>query len=164
MPPADPAGLDSRSAGEPATGSAPPAANIPRSIAAMRQWLASEHMDFPELALENGAGLSRKERISPQHLAELLRHASRSRYAAELEASLPILGMDGTMKKRFKDNEIAGYAHIKTGMLEGVKSIAGYVNTHSGKQWVVVFLINHPNASRSQPAQDALIEWLQKWH
>ena len=142
----------------------PPAASIPRSIAAMRQWLASEHMEFPELVLENGAGLSRKERISPQHLAELLQHASRSRYAAELEASLPILGMDGTMKKRFKDNEIAGYAHIKTGMLEGVKSIAGYVKTHSGKQWVVVFLINHPNASLSQPAQDALVEWLQKWH
>jgi serine-type D-Ala-D-Ala carboxypeptidase/endopeptidase (penicillin-binding protein 4) len=142
----------------------PPAASITRSIAAMRQWLASEDMEFPELVLENGAGLSRKERISPQHLAELLRHASRSRYAAELEASLPILGMDGTMKKRFKDNEIAGYAHIKTGMLEGVKSIAGYVKTHSGKQWVMVFLINHPNASLSQPAQDALIEWLQKWH
>ena len=142
----------------------PPAASIQRSIAAMRLWLASEHMDFPELALENGAGLSRKERISPQHLAELLQHASRSRYAAELEASLPILGMDGTMKKRFKDNEIAGYAHIKTGMLDGIKSIAGYVKTHSGTQWVVVFLINHPNASQSQPAQDALIEWLQKWH
>jgi D-alanyl-D-alanine carboxypeptidase/D-alanyl-D-alanine-endopeptidase (penicillin-binding protein 4) len=142
----------------------PPAASIPRSIAAMRQWLASEHMEFPELVLENGAGLSRKERISPQHLAELLQHASHSRYAAELEASLPILGMDGTMKKRFKDNEIAGYAHIKTGMLEGVKSIAGYVKTHSGKEWVVVFLINHPNAFLSQPAQDALIEWLQKWH
>jgi D-alanyl-D-alanine carboxypeptidase/D-alanyl-D-alanine-endopeptidase (penicillin-binding protein 4) len=142
----------------------PPAASIPRSIVAMRLWLKSEHMDFPELVLENGAGLSRKERISPQHLAELLRHASHSRYAAEFEASLPILGMDGTMTKRFKDNEIAGYAHIKTGMLQGVKSIAGYVNTHSGNQWTVVFLVNHRNASLSQPAQDALIEWLQKWH
>jgi D-alanyl-D-alanine carboxypeptidase/D-alanyl-D-alanine-endopeptidase (penicillin-binding protein 4) len=139
-----------------------PAANIPRSIAALRQWLTREQMEFPELVLENGAGLSRKERISAQHLAELLRHAASSRYAAELEASLPILGMDGTMKKRFKDNEIAGYAHIKTGMLEGVKSIAGYVKSHSGKQWVVVFVINHTNASLAQPAQDALIEWLQK--
>jgi len=142
----------------------PPAASIPRSIAAMRKWLASENMKFPELVLENGAGLSRKERISPQHLADLLRHASRSRYAAEMEASLPILGMDGTMKKRFRDNGIAGYAHIKTGMLDGVKSIAGYVKTHGGSEWVVVFLVNHPNASLSQPAQDALIEWLQKLH
>jgi D-alanyl-D-alanine carboxypeptidase/D-alanyl-D-alanine-endopeptidase (penicillin-binding protein 4) len=146
------------------TGNAPEAASIPRSTAALRQWLTREQMEFPELVLENGAGLSRKERISAQHLAELLQHAARSRYAAELEASLPILGMDGTMKKRFKDNDIAGYAHIKSGMLEGVKSIAGYVKSHSGKQWVVVFVINHPNASRAQPAQDALIEWLQKWN
>ena len=145
-------------------GNAPEAASIPRSTAALRQWMAREQMESPELVLENGAGLSRKERISVQHLAELLQHAARSRYAAELEASLPILGMDGTMKKRFKDNDIAGYAHIKSGMLEGVKSIAGYVKSHSGKQWVVVFVINHPNASRAQPAQDALIEWLQKWN
>lgn len=144
--------------------SAIPAANIPRSIAALSKWLAREQMEFPELVLENGAGLSRKERISVQHLAELLRHAASSRYAAELEASLPILGMDGTMKKRFKGSEIAGYAHIKTGMLEGVKSNAGYVKSQSGKQWVVVFVINHPNASLAQPAQDALIEWLQKGH
>jgi len=138
------------------------AASIPRSAAAVREWLEHEQMDFPELVLENGAGLSRKERISALHLAEILQRASHSRYAAELEASLPILGMDGTMKKRFKDTGIAGYAHIKTGMLEGVKSIAGYVKSHSGKQWIVVFFINHPNASLAQSAQDALIEWLQR--
>lgn len=149
---------DSRPAAAPAVHSA----SIPRSVAAMREWLASERMEFPELVLENGAGLSRKERISPQHLAELLQHASRSRYAAELEASLPILGIDGTLRKRFKDNQISGYAHIKTGLLEGVKSMAGYVNSHSGKRWAVVFIINHPNAHLAQPAQDALIEWLQK--
>ena len=137
-------------------------ANIARSTAAMRQWLNNQQLQFPELVLENGAGLSRKERISAQHLAELLQRATNSPFNAELEASLPILGMDGTVKKRFKDNEIAGYAHLKTGSLEGVKSIAGYVKAHSGKQWIVVFIVNHPNAALAQPAQDALIEWLQK--
>jgi D-alanyl-D-alanine carboxypeptidase/D-alanyl-D-alanine-endopeptidase (penicillin-binding protein 4) len=112
--------------------------------------------------LENGAGLSRRERISAQHLADLLRLASDSPFSAELEASLPILGMDGTVKKRFRDSDIAGYAHLKTGSLEGVKSIAGYVKAHSGKQWIVVFIVNHPKAALAQPAQDALIEWLQK--
>ena len=155
---------DTRPLGGLGAGSYPPAANIAHSTAAMQQWLKTQQLKFPELVLENGAGLSRKERISALHLAELLQHAARSRYAAELEASLPILGMDGTMKKRFKDNEIAGYAHIKTGMLEGVKSIAGYVQARSGKQWVVVFIVNHPNAALAQPAQDALIEWLQTGH
>ena len=68
------------------------------------------------------------------------------------------------MIKRFTDNEIAGYAHLKTGSLEGVKSIAGYVLAQSGKQWIVVFFINHPKVALAQPAQDALIEWLQKLH
>ena len=139
-----------------------PPANIAHSTSAMQQWFKTQQLQFPELVLENGAGLSRKERISPVHLAALLQRATSSPFYAELEASLPILGMDGTVKKRFKDNEIAGYAHLKTGSLEGVKSIAGYVKAHSGKQWIVVFIVNHPNAALAQPAQDALIEWLQK--
>lgn len=141
---------------------APTPANISHSTAAMQRWLQTQQLQFPELVLENGAGLSRTERISAAHLAELLQRATRSPFQAELEASLPILGMDGTVKKRFKDSGIAGYAHLKTGSLEGVKSLAGYVKAHSGKQWIVVFIVNHPNAASAQPAQDALIEWLQK--
>lgn len=139
-------------------------ADIAHSNAAMQQWLSKRQLEFPELVLENGAGLSRKERISAQHLADVLQRATRSLYSAELEASLPILGLDGTVKKRFKDCEITGHAHLKTGTLDGVKSIAGYVHAHSGKQWIVVFIINHPNAAAGQAAQDTLIEWLQKFH
>ncbi len=116
------------------------------------------------MVLENGAGLSRRERISARHIAELLQRAMSSPFHAELEASLPILGMDGTVKKRFRDSDMAGYAHLKTGTLDGVKSIAGYVKAHNGKQWVVVFIVNNRNAALAEPAQDALIEWLQKEH
>lgn len=137
-------------------------ASIARSTLVVQQWLNSKQLEFPELVLENGAGLSRAERISAQHLAEILRDAAHSPFSAELKASLPILGMDGTLKKRFKDSEIAGYAHIKTGMLEGVKSIAGYVLAKDGREWIIVFIINHPNAQRGQAALDALIEWVQK--
>lgn len=137
--------------------------NIEHSTTAVQQWLNKLQLQFPELVLENGAGLSRTERISAQHLAEILQRSAHSLFSAELEASLPILGMDGTVKKRFKDSETAGHAHLKTGTLEGVKSIAGYVHANSGKQWIVVFIINHPNAPQGQPAQDALIEWLRKW-
>ncbi len=135
-------------------------ASIARSVSAIARWLGNRQ--FPELVLENGAGLSRTERISAHHLADILNRAALSPYSAELEASLPILGMDGTVKRRFKDGEIAGHAHLKTGSLEGVKSIAGYVHAASGKQWIMVFIINHPNAKYGQPAQDALIEWLEK--
>jgi len=78
-------------------------AGIARSSAAVRQWLENKQLQFPELVLENGAGLSRTERISAQHLSNILQNAALSPYSAELEASLPILGMDGTTKGRFKE-------------------------------------------------------------
>ncbi len=140
----------------------PAAANVARSIAVVRQWLATQQLHFPELVLDNGAGLSRKERISARHIAELLQRAMSSPFHAELEASLPILGIDGTVKKRFRDSDIAGYAHLKTGTLDSVKSIAGYVRARDGKQWIVVFIVNNGNAAFAEPAQNALIQWLQK--
>jgi serine-type D-Ala-D-Ala carboxypeptidase/endopeptidase (penicillin-binding protein 4) len=75
-------------------------------------------------------------------------------------ASLPVTATDGTMRKRLKKNGVAGQAHIKTGSLEGVRSIAGYVLDRSGKRWVVVLIVNHPNAAGAQPAQDALLQWV----
>ncbi len=139
-------------------------ADIAHGIASVRQWLQQQPLEFPELVMENGAGLSRKARISARHLADVLQRATRSLYSAELQASLPILGLDGTVKKRFKDCSLTGHAHMKTGTLDGVKSIAGYVHAQSGKQWIVVFIINHPNAAGGQAAQDALIEWVQTNH
>ncbi len=135
-------------------------ASIERSTQAVRGWLQTQRLGFPELVLENGSGLSRSERISAAHLAQLLQHAAAHPLGAEFESSLPILGVDGSVKKRLKDSAAASHAHLKTGTLEGVKAIAGYVRSRSGREWVVVFLINHPNAKYGQAAQDALIEWV----
>jgi D-alanyl-D-alanine carboxypeptidase/D-alanyl-D-alanine-endopeptidase (penicillin-binding protein 4) len=134
--------------------------SIERSILAMQTWLARNELEFPEVMLENGAGLSRKERISAAHMAQLLQQAYDHPLSAELQASLPILGVDGSVKKRLRDSSAASHAHLKTGTLEGVKTIAGYVHSRSGREWIVVFFINHPYAKRGQDAQDALIEWL----
>ena len=135
--------------------------NIERSTRAVQDWLQKQRLDFPELVLENGAGLSRSERISAAHLAQLLQHAAAHPLSAEFEASLPILGVDGSVKKRLTESAAANHAHLKTGTLEGVKTLAGYVRTQGGKEWVVVFFINHPNAKYGQAAQDALVEWVQ---
>jgi D-alanyl-D-alanine carboxypeptidase/D-alanyl-D-alanine-endopeptidase (penicillin-binding protein 4) len=139
-------------------------ASIELSVQSVRAWLDKQSLDFPELVLENGAGLSRKERISAAHMAQLLRHAAAHPLSAELQASLPILGVDGTVKKRLKESPAASHSHLKTGTLSGVKTIAGYVRGKSGKEWIVVFFINHANAQRGQVAQDALIEWVQQKH
>ncbi|MDD2929191.1 MAG: D-alanyl-D-alanine carboxypeptidase/D-alanyl-D-alanine-endopeptidase [Sideroxydans sp.] len=138
--------------------------SIERSIFAMQNWLARERLDFDELVLENGAGLSRIERISAAHLADLLERAAAHPLSAELQASLPILGVDGSVQDRLSDSSAASHAHLKTGTLEGVKAISGYVRSKHGKEWVVSFIINHPNAQYGQDAQDALIEWLATQH
>ena len=137
-------------------------ATLAQSDDAVRRWLEQQGLNFPELVLENGSGLSRKERISAKHMADLLQHAAAHPLSAELEASLPILGVDGSVKKRLKGTAAASHAHLKTGTLTGVKTIAGYVRSVHGQEWIVVFFINHPNARRAQAAQDALIEWVQQ--
>ena len=134
--------------------------SVERSIFALQNWLVKNDMRFPELIMENGAGLSRRERISASHMAQLLQHASDHPMNAELQASLPILGVDGSVKQRLNNSPAASHAHLKTGTLEGVKTIAGYVRSKRGREWIVVFFINHPYAKRGQDAQDALIEWL----
>ncbi len=133
-----------------------------RSSQVIREWLAQKQLDFPELVMENGSGLSRKERISPHNMSLLLQTAHDSPLQAEFEASLPIVGVDGSMKKRLKASTAANHAHLKSGTLDGVKTVAGYVQSRSGKQWSIVFFINHPNARLGQAAQDALIEWVQQ--
>jgi D-alanyl-D-alanine carboxypeptidase/D-alanyl-D-alanine-endopeptidase (penicillin-binding protein 4) len=130
------------------------------AVQVVDKWLAERGMAFPELEIENGSGLSRTERITPAHLGTLLLTAWRGPLMAEFVSSLPIAAVDGTMKKRLKDQGVAGHAHIKTGSLRGVKAIAGYVHDRKGRSLAVVFIINHPDASAGQAAQDALLEWV----
>jgi len=109
--------------------------------------------------LENGAGLSRNARISADSMSRLLRHAYRSPVMPEFVSSLPITGVDGTMK----DRPVArGAAHLKTGSLNDVRAIAGYVTARSGKTYVITCFLNHANADThaAQNAQDELIDWI----
>lgn len=137
-----------------------PRATLAKSDIAIRWWLASRQLSFPELIMENGSGLSRNERISVGHLGQLLLAAFHSPIMPEFISSLPIAAVDGTMKKRLNGSTTAGQAHIKTGLLEGVKTMAGYVLNKSGKRMVVVFFINHPKSGNAQPAMDALLDWV----
>lgn len=125
----------------------------------VKQWLALKGLAVPELVLENGSGLSRIERISARNLGAVLLNAYASPVMPELMASLPVAAVDGTLRKRLKSAEVAGQAHVKTGSLSGVRSIAGYVLDAQGNRSVIVFLVNHANAFNAQAAQDALMAW-----
>ncbi len=128
--------------------------------AAIRGWLVEKNFAMPELVMENGSGLSRSERISARHLGELLLDAYASSVMPELMASLPVASVDGTMRRRLKNSQIAGQAHIKTGSLSGVRSIAGYVLDAQGNRVAVVFMVNHAKAYNALPAMDALLSWV----
>jgi D-alanyl-D-alanine carboxypeptidase/D-alanyl-D-alanine-endopeptidase (penicillin-binding protein 4) len=126
----------------------------------IRQWLTQKGIAMPELALDNGSGLSRIERISAKSMGELLLAAFRSAVMPEFLASLPVVAADGTMRKRLSNAGVAGQAHIKTGTLSSVRAIAGYVLDARGRRVVVVFIVNHANAANAQAAQDALLGWV----
>ena len=123
----------------------------------LRRWLAErlgESMDG--VVIDNGSGLSRETRVSAGLLARLLQAAWASPVMPELMASLPVNGVDGTLRR---SRAQLGRAHLKTGSLRDVVGVAGYVLGASGKRYVLVALINHANANAARPAIDALVQW-----
>ena len=133
---------------------------LTRAARRVQVWLAGLGIDNRGLVIENGSGLSRTARISALQLGGMLAHAYDSAVMPEFIASLPVLGVDGTMKKRLAGQAVAGHAHIKSGTLEQVSAIAGYVLSASGKRYVVVCLINHESAAKGTAVQDALLAWI----
>jgi D-alanyl-D-alanine carboxypeptidase/D-alanyl-D-alanine-endopeptidase (penicillin-binding protein 4) len=130
------------------------------AFVSIRKFLETKGIKTPELIMENGSGLSRVERVSAANLARLLQAAWRSAVMPEFVSSLPVVAADGTMKKRLRGERVAGNAHIKTGLLNDARTMAGYVLDRSGKRYVVVMLMNHNNAPQADAAQDALLAWV----
>ncbi len=135
-------------------------ANTEDGMKVIKTWLNNKGIAAPEMVIENGSGLSRIERISVATIGRMLVAAFQSSIMPEFISSLPIAGYDGTMRRRLQARSVAGNAHIKTGTLNDVRAIAGYVLAASGKRYVVVCLINHDNAVSGKEAQDALLQWL----
>jgi D-alanyl-D-alanine carboxypeptidase/D-alanyl-D-alanine-endopeptidase (penicillin-binding protein 4) len=141
-----------------ATSAYPPPATPARASRAVRGWLAQRKLAFPELVMENGSGLSRRERIAAQSMGRLLLAADASKVRGDFESSLAVAATDGTVRKRFADDDVADQALLKTGTLDGVRAVAGYVLGPGDRRYVVVCFVNHRNASRAQRALDLLVE------
>ena len=126
------------------------------------EWLAENGLDSPNLALENGAGLSREARITAAEMAALLRFAWRQPYMPEYLASMSLSGLDGTLSRRFRKSRLVGKAHLKTGSLDHVAAIAGYLQARSGRRYAVVVMQNFNDIHRGpgDEVQEALLRWL----
>ena len=123
---------------------------------ALAQWwqLRWPAADMP--VVDNGAGLSRDARISTHALGRMLQSAWASSVMPEFVASMPISGMDGTLRR----SKASANAHLKTGSLRDANALAGYVHGNSGQRYVLVAMINHANAGAARPVMDALVDWV----
>lgn len=135
----------------------PLGASFAGSREVLRQWWQVRIGSVDAPVLDNGSGLSRAERISAQGLVKLLQTAYASPLMPELMSALPIAGVDGTLKR--SRAEALGRAHLKTGSLRDVTAVAGYVHGASGRRYVLVAMVNHPNAAAARPAFEALMDW-----
>jgi D-alanyl-D-alanine carboxypeptidase/D-alanyl-D-alanine-endopeptidase (penicillin-binding protein 4) len=136
------------------------AATPERAAEAIERWLARRWIAMPGLVIENGSGLSRVERVTAGGMARLLAAADASPVRDEYATSLAVAATDGTLERRMLQANAAGRALLKTGSLEGVRALAGYVIDANGSRWILVALVNHANAARSVGALDFLAEWV----
>jgi len=133
-----------------------------RADAVIRDWMRSQRIMDAGFVIENGSGLSRTERITPQQLGQVLQAGLRSPWAPEFQASLPIGATDGTMRRRLQNSPAAGRARLKTGSLRNVIALAGYVPDASGTPCVFVAFVNSERAGegRGRAVLDALVDWV----
>lgn len=133
-------------------------ATVEKGQKAAAEALSRLGLSFPELQIGNGAGLARETRISARSLAKLLLAAGSGRFGSEFESSLALAGLDGTVERRFRHDEFAGHMHLKTGTLNGVRAMAGYVETQSGRKYAVAMIQNA--SGWGDEAQNALLRWI----
>ena len=134
-----------------------------KADAEVRAWMERRGIDPKGLVLENGSGLSRLERITASQLAAVLKAGRESDWSPEFVASVPIVAIDGAMRRRLRGSP-AERSRIKTGTLRDVTAVAGYVKDKAGETYIFVAMINHVHAKRSvaRPIVDSLIDWVAK--
>lgn len=136
-------------------------ATLEKGAAAIADWARERGLDLQGMDIDNGSGLSRNTHISALQMAKVLSAAYRSPYAPEFLASLPLAGVDGTLRSRMRGTPV-GTVRLKTGHIDGVSAVAGYVTAGSGKTYVLVSLVNHSRADfgGGEPVHAALVTWM----
>lgn len=129
---------------------------------AVMEWFAEKNIDTTGIVIDNGSGLSREERLSARSLAQILHAGWHSQYMPEFIASLPLAGTDGTLRNRFRAANMQGRIRMKTGQLDEVSSLAGYVNAVSGNTYIAAIVINHPSVQfgAGEEVHATIVRWV----
>ncbi len=136
----------------------PRGATLGDARAELSDWMTSRGIPASEIIIDNGSGLSRTSRVSARAMTDLLCVGWNGPYMPEYLASLPITGRDGTMVRRKVALE---EGRIKTGYLENVRSIGGYVHALDGKRYAVYASVTGAkNVPGGIKFLDAVIDWV----
>lgn len=114
-----------------------------RGLEVVQKFLAEAGIQPGSVVQWDGSGLSRHNLITPSAAAQLYSFMSRHRFAAAFQTALPIGGVDGTLKNRFQNSRAAGNVRAKTGTIDQVASLSGYVTTASGERLAFSVLTNN---------------------
>ena len=124
----------------------------------MLDWLRSQGIGVNDWFFENGSGLSRTTRIDAKGLSEFLASMATRADFPDFLASFPRAGADGTLHRRV--NKVDGFAYLKTGSLNGVRALGGYLRDSEGQLWAIGVLVKSPKAYDSWPPMENLLEFL----
>jgi D-alanyl-D-alanine carboxypeptidase/D-alanyl-D-alanine-endopeptidase (penicillin-binding protein 4) len=110
---------------------------------AVRDFLRRHQIASDEWSLRDGSGLSRSDILAPHDLVSLLRAMDRHPRAHVFSDSLPVAGVDGTLRNRFKGTSAEGRVRAKTGSLRHANALAGYATTRAGERLAFAIVVNH---------------------
>ena len=124
----------------------------------MNLFLSKAIKDERGALLEEGSGLSRRDIVTPASMVALLAFMSRHRLADVFRESLPVAGGDGTLQNRMKGTAGAGNIRAKTGTLQYVNALSGYVKTAAGEQLAFPIMLNNYSSEGSTSPRDDIDE------
>jgi D-alanyl-D-alanine carboxypeptidase/D-alanyl-D-alanine-endopeptidase (penicillin-binding protein 4) len=134
-----------------------------KGLEVVRGYLEELGLDLEGTALVNGSGLTREGGVRPELLTAVLLDMHEDReVGAEFRAALAIGGLDGTLRSRFAEEEQVGRVRGKTGSLNGVHCLTGYVDGADGEVYAFAFLVNDIRGplSRARRLHDRFVEVL----
>jgi D-alanyl-D-alanine carboxypeptidase/D-alanyl-D-alanine-endopeptidase (penicillin-binding protein 4) len=112
-------------------------------LAVVRAFLNEAGVNTAHLSLVDGSGLARQNLITAESTVQLLTHMSRHRYAQVYRDAQPVAGTDGTLRNRMRGTVAAGNLRAKTGTLNNVSGLSGYVTSAAGERLVFSIIVNH---------------------
>lgn len=113
------------------------------SLNLVKTSLVSLGVDGGGFILADGSGLSRRNLVSPGSIVQTLQVISQSPQAEVYRVSLPVAGVSGTLRDRFKDTPAMGIVSAKTGTLTGVVTLSGYVDAPNSERLVFSIMVNN---------------------